>query len=229
MKRLLTTTALGMLLVASPALAQTSPDTTSPATPQVEQNQPAGQPDSATPTEPTDKTEYPAAGPNNDKMKPEASSPDTAQTGDTSKPDLAKTDDTMKSEKTAVLPAEMQASKLIGVSVENASGETIGEINDILLSEDGSVKAALVGVGGFLGLGQKNVAIDLSELNIKRDDGNNVAVTVAMSAESLEAMPAYKDPNAPAKTSTGTSPMKNQDQAPAGGMTSPTAPKTGSE
>lgn len=186
MKRLLATTALGMLLVASPALAQTSQDTPSPPTPQVEQNQP----DSSTPSTMPPATEAPGAAGSDDMTK----------------------SDTAQAEKASPLDKDTLASKMLGVAVENASGETIGEINDILLGQDGTVKSALVGVGGFLGMGQKNVAIDFSELNIKRDDGNNLAVTVSMSAESLEAMPAYKEPGAASENETSsTSQMKGEE------------------
>ena len=49
-------------------------------------------------------------------------------------------------------------------SVYNAAGQSIGDLNDILFDKDGKVSALVVGVGGFLGLGEKNVAVDWDQV-----------------------------------------------------------------
>lgn len=54
---------------------------------------------------------------------------------------------------------EMRASKLIGTRVNNEAGERIGEINEVVLSKDGKVAAVVIGVGGFLGIGERKVAV----------------------------------------------------------------------
>lgn len=199
MKRLLTTTALGMLLATAPAMAQTSTDTQSPASPPVEQSQP----DSSAPSPMT---------------PPAATAPDIGTSGmssDTAKPDMAQSDTGV------TLAEETLASNLIGLTVKNAEGESVGEINDIVLSQDGNAKAALVGVGGFLGLGAKNVAIEFSELDLTRDENNNMVATIAMSAESLQAMPAYKQPGQATDSSGASGAMKTQERAPAGESPTP--------
>ena len=61
-------------------------------------------------------------------------------------------------------PGEMRASKLIGTNVTNAANESVGEINDVLLGKDGKVAAVIIGVGGFLGMGEREVAISYSGL-----------------------------------------------------------------
>ncbi|WP_353622801.1 PRC-barrel domain-containing protein [Aliirhizobium terrae] len=53
-------------------------------------------------------------------------------------------------------------SDLEGKRVYGAGNESIGPINDVLVSQNGSVNAVVVGVGGFLGIGEKNVAVDTS-------------------------------------------------------------------
>ncbi|HEV7437543.1 MAG TPA: PRC-barrel domain-containing protein [Pseudorhizobium sp.] len=53
-----------------------------------------------------------------------------------------------------------------GKTVYGADGENIGSINDVLVSQDGSVNAVIIGVGGFLGLGQKDVAVDMGALEL---------------------------------------------------------------
>src|SRR5262245_32265850 len=49
---------------------------------------------------------------------------------------------------------EMRASKLIGTKVVNAANETVGNVNEIVLTKDGKVAAVVLGVGGFLGIGE---------------------------------------------------------------------------
>ncbi|MEB2848351.1 PRC-barrel domain-containing protein [Endobacterium cereale] len=55
---------------------------------------------------------------------------------------------------------------LEGKAVYGAENESIGEINDVLVSQDGSINAVIIGVGGFLGIGEKNVAVDMSALQL---------------------------------------------------------------
>jgi putative membrane protein len=60
----------------------------------------------------------------------------------------------------------IMASDLEGTTVRSATDENIGEIDDVVLDRDGRVVAVIVGVGGFLGLGEKAVAIPFSALEI---------------------------------------------------------------
>jgi sporulation protein YlmC with PRC-barrel domain len=57
-----------------------------------------------------------------------------------------------------------RASKLHGIEVYNQQNEKIGDIDDVLLDKDGKAKLAVLGVGGFLGMGEHNVAVNFSEL-----------------------------------------------------------------
>ncbi len=59
-----------------------------------------------------------------------------------------------------------RVSDLDGKAVYGADGENIGSISDVLVSQDGSVNAVIIGVGGFLGLGQKDVAVDMEALEL---------------------------------------------------------------
>lgn len=56
-------------------------------------------------------------------------------------------------------PREWRGSRLIGAEIYTAGNERIGEVNEILVADTGSVVAVVLGVGGFLGLGEKNVAV----------------------------------------------------------------------
>jgi hypothetical protein len=65
---------------------------------------------------------------------------------------------------TVPLTGAWRVSDLEGKNVEDANGDNIGDITDVLVNERGEVIAVLVGVGGFLGIGQKNVAVSMSAL-----------------------------------------------------------------
>jgi|UPI0004B70B1F hypothetical protein len=58
----------------------------------------------------------------------------------------------------------IMASDLIGTRVVSANNESIGDINDVILDRNGQIMAAVVGVGGFLGIGEKDVAVPFKSL-----------------------------------------------------------------
>jgi hypothetical protein len=87
---------------------------------------------------------------------------------------------------------EMRASKLIGTKVTNAANESVGEINDVVLGKDGKVAAVIIGVGGFLGMGERDVAISYSGLKFAKDSNNRDVITVNATKDQLKAAPAWK-------------------------------------
>ncbi len=74
-----------------------------------------------------------------------------------------------------------------------AEWDDVGEINDILISQDGEVKAVLLDIGGFLGIGEKRVAVSMDELKFVRDgdDQDDYFIVVQGSAAMLEEAPAF--------------------------------------
>jgi len=62
------------------------------------------------------------------------------------------------------LQGNWRASKVVGLSVYNESNEKIGSINDLLMDKSGNVKAAVIGVGGFLGMGAHLVAVSFDKI-----------------------------------------------------------------
>lgn len=91
--------------------------------------------------------------------------------------------------------ADISANKLINSSVRNAANEAIGDINDVILGSDGRVAAVIVGVGGFLGLGEKNVALPFDQLMFAKDENGKLNVTTSMTKESLQSAPEYVKPD----------------------------------
>lgn len=61
-------------------------------------------------------------------------------------------------------PGQWLASKLIGTTVAGANNESIGDVNDVLMDRNGHAVAVVVGVGGFLGIGEKDVAVPFQQL-----------------------------------------------------------------
>jgi PRC-barrel domain protein/EF hand domain-containing protein len=106
-------------------------------------------------------------------------------------------------------PNDVLASSLIGMRVYAVESDIdasqaypadarkdwadVGEVNDVVLDWDGSVKAVVLGVGGFLGMGEKNVAIEMSSLRKAREsnDANDWFLVVNTSKEMLTNAPAY--------------------------------------
>lgn len=69
-----------------------------------------------------------------------------------------------------------------------ADWEQIGEIEDLVLNEDGKVIGVVAEVGGFLDIGDKHVAISVSDLNLVAVDDANYAYVTRLSEETLEEM-----------------------------------------
>ena len=89
-------------------------------------------------------------------------------------------------------PDDWLASTLIDKPAVNSQGETIGDVNDLVTDRNGKVIAALIGVGGFLGIGEKDVAVRFEDLKLSRDKNDNVKVTVNISKDMLASAPDYK-------------------------------------
>jgi sporulation protein YlmC with PRC-barrel domain len=114
------------------------------------------------------------------------------------------------------------ASNYIGESVYNGTGDNaqnIGDVNDLVVDSKGMVKSIVIGVGGFLGIGEKNVAIDFPKLSWVEANGDRWLITDA-SKEQLEAAPAfdtspYQPAPAPPTASSGTTATPPATTAPA--------------
>jgi sporulation protein YlmC with PRC-barrel domain len=59
---------------------------------------------------------------------------------------------------------DWRASKMVGLNVYNNNNESIGSINDLLTDKSGNIKAVVIGVGGFLGVGEHLVAVAFDQV-----------------------------------------------------------------
>lgn len=86
----------------------------------------------------------------------------------------------------------VSASELIGLNIRNAANEAIGEIKDVVMTSEGKIHEVIVGVGGFLGMGERYVALNWNQLRVGRSSDNSVIGQVTTTTEQLKGMPAYK-------------------------------------
>ena len=89
-------------------------------------------------------------------------------------------------------PTDRFASRIVGLNIQNAANETIGEIYDVVLNEAGAVRAYIVSVGGFLGMGTRYVAIAPNAITFNREDDRNWKATMNTTKEQLRVAPEYK-------------------------------------
>jgi sporulation protein YlmC with PRC-barrel domain len=59
---------------------------------------------------------------------------------------------------------EWRASKVVGVNVYNDSNEKLGSIDELIMNKDGKIDKVIIGVGGFLGVGQRDIAVNFDQL-----------------------------------------------------------------
>lgn len=159
-------------LAVTPVLAQSSMDknTQQPAT-QAQPSQPSGQ----------------------TTQSPSTSSGQTTQSPSTMPSDKA-AQRTMPGEKFVDMQASGQwlASDVIGMSVKGSNNEDIGSVSDLLIDDQGNILAAVVGVGGFLGIGQKDVAISFEAFNIATNKDDDAEARLTLTKEELENAPEFK-------------------------------------
>lgn len=90
---------------------------------------------------------------------------------------------------TAVDPAELRLSRLIGMPVDDMHGQRIGEVHDLIVdTHDGKVRYAVIDAGGFLGLGEHRTAVSLRNLDAILEPDR---VRVDMTREQLQRYPGY--------------------------------------
>jgi sporulation protein YlmC with PRC-barrel domain len=119
---------------------------------------------------------------------------------------------------TAQKPDEWLATRLRGTSVLGSDGVKIGSVDDILIDRSGSIKALVIGVGGFLGIGAKDVAIPFKQFQVVAGtEGKADVLTLSMTKDQLTDAEDFKpyEPPRPAVT---------PGPAAGGGMRSPMAP-----
>ena len=86
---------------------------------------------------------------------------------------------------------EISGDAFIGTNVRNQNNEIVGKVEDVYIDDRGAIKTIVVSVGGFLGVGTKDVAVRWSDMGRSRD-GKSLVLTTNWTRDSLKAMPEYK-------------------------------------
>ncbi len=84
--------------------------------------------------------------------------------------------------------------RLLGMPVYSSpadDAEEIGTVNDLVFTHDGNLTAVVIGVGGFLGIGEKNVAVDFNELTFEIAADNTERWVLPTTAEALTSAPDF--------------------------------------
>lgn len=117
--------------------------------------------------------------------------PSSAPQATTSQPTATTPTDVMAPQWYAHQQGEWRTSKLVGSKVKNKAGDSIGDINEIILANDGSAAAAVIGVGGFLGMGEHQVAVQFKSLKLDRDSNGNDVITLDTTKDALKKAPEW--------------------------------------
>ena len=114
---------------------------------------------------------------------------------DTATDDEAEMETTEAEDVPDVIPeqdtSEMLGSSLMGASV-NLADEEIGSVSDLVIADDYTIRGVVVGVGGFLGIGEKRVALPVERLTIQTTEPGEVEISTDMTREELEDKEAFK-------------------------------------
>jgi sporulation protein YlmC with PRC-barrel domain len=153
-----------VLALATPAWAQTTTDQPATTPPPAATSQPTTQPEGAAGTAP-EATTAPAAG--------------TTGPAQTIIPEQKET--------------QLLAEDLVGANVFGPDGEKVGTVEDLILDEQQKVTGVVVGVGGFLGIGKKDVGLTWEQAKVvESPDTATKKIMITMTKADLEAAPDFK-------------------------------------
>ena len=115
-------------------------------------------------------------------------------------------------------PDQLLASKVKGSNVMGTNDEKIGDVSDILFDKDQKILAYVVGVGGFLGIGAKDVAIAPASFQpIPGKDATAMKLRLSMTKDELKAAQAFEPYKPPRPVSSDASPTRPMGAPPPGG------------
>jgi sporulation protein YlmC with PRC-barrel domain len=109
-------------------------------------------------------------------------------------------------------PEEVLGSTLMDATVMSPDGEVVGDVEDVIVGPDGQIAGVVIGVGGFLGIGEKRVALEYGQIQVQQDELGEMTFMTSVSQDELENAPAFQtlaetqaDIVEPGETATGDS------------------------
>ena len=106
---------------------------------------------------------------------------------------------TTSSQEKMALKGNWRASKLMGLDVYNEANEKLGDINELILDKNGKVAAVVIGIGGFLGMGEHDIAVSMDKLKFMEEPVRTSSTAPATTRETTT-----KDTTTGAATTTTT-------------------------
>lgn len=82
--------------------------------------------------------------------------------------------------------------RLLGLSIHNATGQIIGDVEDLIVGPSNEIQGVVMGTGGFFGAGEKKVGVRLGALQVSQKDGRTVLTLPAATKDVLAALAPYK-------------------------------------
>ena len=82
---------------------------------------------------------------------------------------------------------------ILGRDVRSAAGENMGRIVDVIVDRSGTVRAAVIDFGGFLGVGSRKIVVDWSALHFGQVTNKKESITLELTLEQVKAAPEYKE------------------------------------
>jgi sporulation protein YlmC with PRC-barrel domain len=131
----------------------------------------------------------------------------TAQPADRTAP-AATTSPTAGSSAKMMIKGNWRASKLMGLDVYNEANEKLGDINELILDKNGKVNAVVIGVGGFLGMGEHDIAVSMDKLKFVEEP---VRTSSTAPATTTRETTTTGTSTAPANTTTTTTTARTSD------------------
>ena len=125
----------------------------------------------------------------------------TAQPADRTAP-AATASPTATSSDKMMLKGKWRASKLMGLNVYNEANEKLGDINELIVDKDGKVNAVVIGVGGFLGMGEHDIAVTMDKLKFVEEPVRTSSTTTTTTTRDTTTGTATAPANTTATTTT---------------------------
>ena len=82
---------------------------------------------------------------------------------------------------------------ILGRDVRSAANEDMGRIVDVIVDRTGTVRAAVIDFGGFLGVGSRRIVVDWNALHFGRIANKGDSITLELNKEQVSAAPEYKE------------------------------------
>jgi hypothetical protein len=106
--------------------------------------------------------------------------------------DAAAQPDTTPSPSVTILETQ-EVQGILGRDVRSLTDEDMGRIVDILVDGEGGVRAAIIDFGGFLGVGNRKIAVDWKALHFVPAAGKRYSVVLELTRDQVKAAPEYKE------------------------------------